>query len=297
MINSDVPQESGGFTLHLSSSNRTGFIHVYAKEHAANSSLPYTVEDDDGYQLGRCASAVEAAEIYARWKAGAGDLRICDDLQILDSNDKLGIDLRYLVERSAGSHSAPMWVTVRNLPERLVEDWEAAQRERRNRKVEPALGGGSGAGASGGAASSGSSGSLAESGVETCCVAPEDADECARFLHASWTDGSVVLPNRKRVLGYASYGKTLAAHDGEQQRTHTLLFTHAQLPLCRAHIPGFAAMEQSLARWLHERYGTVVDLYFAHGLRQGPETLASTGFDVHQVSARRLLASSSRIAH
>ena len=33
---------------------------------------------------------------------------------------------------------------------------------------------------------------------------------------------------------------------------------------------------------LHQRFGTVVELYFAHGLRQSPETLKSTGFDVHQ---------------
>ena len=34
--------------------------------------------------------------------------------------------------------------------------------------------------------------------------------------------------------------------------------------------------------WLEQTYGTVVELFFAHGLRQGPHTLSSTGFGVHQ---------------
>ena len=42
----------------------------------------------------------------------------------------------------------------------------------------------------------------------------------------------------------------------------------------------------SLTRWLHEAYGTVVELYFAHGLCQSPLTAKSTGFDVHQVRVR-----------
>ena len=57
----------------------------------------------------------------------------------------------------------------------------------------------------------------------------------------------------------------------------------ALLPFIREEVPGFAAIEQYLIGWLHEQYGTVVELYFAHGLRQSPETLKSTGFDVHQV--------------
>ena len=57
----------------------------------------------------------------------------------------------------------------------------------------------------------------------------------------------------------------------------------ALLPFIRDEVPGFAAIEEYLVRWLHEQYGTVVELYFAHGLRQSPETLKSTGFDVHQV--------------
>ena len=42
----------------------------------------------------------------------------------------------------------------------------------------------------------------------------------------------------------------------------------------------------TVTRWLHEAYGTVVELYFAHGLCQSPLTAKSTGFDVHQVRVR-----------
>ena len=53
-------------------------------------------------------------------------------------------------------------------------------------------------------------------------------------------------------------------------------------------MPGFFAIEQQLAEWLHQRFGTVVELFYAHGLRQGPDTLKSTGFDVHQDTEVRL---------
>ena len=58
--------------------------------------------------------------------------------------------------------------------------------------------------------------------------------------------------------------------------------TNTLLPLIRLELPGFRAMEEFLVRWLHETYGTVVELYFAHGLRQSSLTEKSTGFDVHQ---------------
>ena len=37
-----------------------------------------------------------------------------------------------------------------------------------------------------------------------------------------------------------------------------------------------------LISWLKETYGTDVELLFAHGLRQSPDTMPSTTFDVHQ---------------
>lgn len=78
----------------------------------------------------------------------------------------------------------------------------------------------------------------------------------------------------------------LSAHDAEQQRQTTLLFTNALLPACRKQLPGFQAMEEELTRWLHATYGIDVELFYAHGLRQGPSTLRSTGFDVHQEYTR-----------
>ena len=62
--------------------------------------------------------------------------------------------------------------------------------------------------------------------------------------------------------------------------------TNALLPLVRAEVSGFEDIEDQLTDWLHMNYGTTVELFFAHGLRQGPRTLKSTGFDVHQVSSR-----------
>ncbi|EOD39344.1 hypothetical protein EMIHUDRAFT_454425 [Emiliania huxleyi CCMP1516] len=88
-----------------------------------------------------------------------------------------------------------------------------------------------------------------------------------------------------------SYDKTLDGHDAEQQRQdtllratlhNTLLLTHALLPACRRQLPGFARMEEALAEWLQARYGTVVELFYAHGLRQSRATMQSTGFSVHQ---------------
>ena len=58
--------------------------------------------------------------------------------------------------------------------------------------------------------------------------------------------------------------------------------TSALLPACRRQLPGFAQMEEEMIEWLNRRYGTVVELFYAHGLRQSPRTLQSTGFDVHQ---------------
>ena len=71
-------------------------------------------------------------------------------------------------------------------------------------------------------------------------------------------------------------------HPSAWQRTHTLLITNTMLPLVRAEVNGFKEIEAELVEWLHSHYGTVVELFYAHGLRQGSETLQSTGFDVHQ---------------
>ena len=54
------------------------------------------------------------------------------------------------------------------------------------------------------------------------------------------------------------------------------------MPLARDELPGFGEIEEFLIAWLHDTHGIVVECYFAHGLRQSPLTLKSTGFDVHQ---------------
>ena len=41
-------------------------------------------------------------------------------------------------------------------------------------------------------------------------------------------------------------------------------------------------MEHALTEWLQAETCQAVELFYAHGLRQGPHTLKSTGFDVHQ---------------
>lgn len=143
------------------------------------------------------------------------------------------------------------------------------------------------------------------SGVLRVSVDAEAASACGSFLLENWADGKLLLPschdNRaldpstadhdakadhealpRVISGWTTYGKTLSAHDANQQRCTTLLFTNALLPACRRHLPGFASMEDSLVGWLHATFGIVVELFYAHGLRQGPQTLRSTGFDVHQ---------------
>jgi len=119
-------------------------------------------------------------------------------------------------------------------------------------------------------------------GVETTGVDAEDASSCARYLHENWKGGVLRLTDRDKCRGYATYSKTLQSHSSKEQAMHTLLITNALLPLVDIHLPGFKQMTDALASWLHRKYDTVVELFFAHGLRQGPHTLQSTGFDVHQ---------------
>ena len=117
----------------------------------------------------------------------------------------------------------------------------------------------------------------------------ELAEACASYLRANWLADGTCAIGKQQLLGYSTYGKVLGVHDAEQQRTHTLLITPATLSMARAHLAGFARMEEQLSSWLHMRFGTVVELVFAHGLRQSPATRPSTGFDVHQVSASECL--------
>ena len=127
--------------------------------------------------------------------------------------------------------------------------------------------------------------SLAEGasrGVEALRVSAESAASCAAYLETHWHNSALHLPDGRRCYGYAQYGKTLEAHSADEQKETTLLITNAWLPGFRSLVPGFAEMEETLLRWLVDKYGVDVELYFAHALRQGQHTLRSTGFDVHQ---------------
>jgi len=121
-------------------------------------------------------------------------------------------------------------------------------------------------------------------GVERTSVSAQAAHACAQFLATHWRDGALHLTEHAKAQGYATYEKTLGEHSPDEQALHTLLITNALIPHANHVLPGFAQMGEELASWVQRKYDTVVELYFAHGLRQGPHTLKSTGFDVHQDS-------------
>ena len=116
-------------------------------------------------------------------------------------------------------------------------------------------------------------------------VDEEAAKACASYLRVNWRDDGTCAIGTQQLHGYNTYNKVLGMHDAEQQRTHTLLIKQAELAMARKHLAGFAVMEEQLSSWLHQRFGTPVELVFAHGLRQSRATLSSTSFKVHQVSA------------
>ena len=113
----------------------------------------------------------------------------------------------------------------------------------------------------------------------------ELAEACASYLRTNWNTTGTCALGTQVLQGYTTYTKVLGEHDAEQQRTHTLLIKQAQLAMAREHLAGFAGMEAQLSNWLRVRFGTPVELVFAHGLRQSRATLSSTSFKVHQVSA------------
>ena len=124
------------------------------------------------------------------------------------------------------------------------------------------------------------------SGVIALTVSESDAQNCAAALTSDWLDGCLNLRdsmgNLYSIKGFNTYPKTLTTHDMEEQRLHTLLVTTKLLPPVRLLLPGFHAMELQLATWLERHFQTEVELFEAHALRQGPSTLRSTGFGVHQ---------------
>lgn len=120
------------------------------------------------------------------------------------------------------------------------------------------------------------------SGVMPTSVPEDMADACAAFLRENWTSDKLMLGDHDACLGYHNYFKTLRPHDPGQQALSTLLFPNQLLEATRNHLPGFAAMEGVLAQWLRSRFGRRYELYYAHAIKQGPATLRSTGFGVHQ---------------
>ena len=96
-----------------------------------------------------------------------------------------------------------------------------------------------------------------DSGVVATSVNPRDAAACAAYLQAHWKDGQLKL-DRSKAQGYRTYAKTLEDHNGEEQSQTTLLITKPLLQLCRTHVEGFKEMEEELANWLHDKFGTGV---------------------------------------
>ena len=159
------------------------------------------------------------------------------------------------------------WESDRMLPTVMLLEYEAALKVTFNKKLWPSL------------SEEGST------GVVACRVDCAHARMCAEYLQEFWRDGALPLGNgsgKTSCTGFTTYGKTLDSHDGKQQSLDTLLITNSLLPTAFKHLPGFEMMAKSLGEWLHERFGTVVELFFAHGLRQAPHTLKTTGFDIHQ---------------
>ena len=196
---------------------------------------------------------------------------------ILESNGEPGHLERFLVRWAKMPRSAASWVAAHKLPRDLLVRFVDESRAAFNRKLEPLLTNeaaetGSGGGGGGG-----------RSGVVGLRVPEEEAARCYAHLQQHWRDGKLPLRGgATAAYGYATYGKTLSEHDASQQAKHTLLLTNPLLPLVREEVPGFHSIELFLIQWLHSTFGIVVELYFAHGLRQSPLTLKSTGFDVHQ---------------
>ena len=100
-------------------------------------------------------------------------------------------------------------------------------------------------------------------------------------METNWGPKALMVNGRK-CEGYSTYPKTILEYNSAEQQKHTLLVNQSWLPDFRRHVAGFKEIEDELIRIISEKFGVVVELFYAHGLRQSPETLRSTGFDVHQ---------------
>jgi len=190
---------------------------------------------------------------------------------LLKHNGELGRQRRWLT-RWQGERR-PSWEAAGKLPDAMLLAFEEGEQIRLNVAAYAAL-----------EPQAPLLGADGTTGVSVCDAADAaDATDCALYLQQHWTaKGGLQLPSGTRCLGYASYPKTLERHDAAVQSSKTLLITNALLPITRKYVKGFEAMETAFAGWLHERFGHVVTLHYAHALRQSPATLSATGFDVHQ---------------
>eukprot|EP00322_Chrysochromulina_rotalis_P000723 CAMPEP_0115850390 /NCGR_PEP_ID=MMETSP0287-20121206/11940_1 /TAXON_ID=412157 /ORGANISM="Chrysochromulina rotalis, Strain UIO044" /LENGTH=906 /DNA_ID=CAMNT_0003304387 /DNA_START=42 /DNA_END=2763 /DNA_ORIENTATION=- len=217
------------------------------------------------------ASAQVAAERHSlgdREVGRAGESSADSIVKIVDWNGKDGARARYQVLREESTSAT--WESAVNVPDEVLADYTSTWQAKFNRDLLQGT----------------ADGVVLEgeecTGVAKLCVSAEAAAACAAHLQARWRDGQLPLKGKRVCTGYSVYSKTLDDHDSEQQSLNTLLVTHALLPYVREEVPGFRAIETQLVEWLMNTYGTVVDLFYAHGLRQGPQTLRSTGFGVHQ---------------
>jgi hypothetical protein len=128
------------------------------------------------------------------------------------------------------------------------------------------------------------------SGVRPVQVSENCAQECAEYLAKHWGRSELgglklyddELQASYVLNGFNEYYKTLGEFSSKQQRKHTLRVTKELLPMVRARLPGFHAIELELVDWLRQHFGTRVELLEAHGLRQGPKTRGSTIFSNHK---------------
>jgi hypothetical protein len=258
-----VVAESEGERLYLNDQMETGYRGVW-KSKCGRFYEARVTHDNKVTVIGTFPTATKAAVAYAKhyqaWVSSRREARLAGQGAASSSSGN-GVN-----GKSEGNVEAKQWGRARQAIG-FGDGIEQLKRQAAfNKGMEPLL----------------SPGSSDPSGVVAINVNPADAELCAQYLERHWTDGRLILPDGQRCFGYGTYTKTLNQHDSEQQRLHTLLLTSALLPAVRAHVPGFSAMEESLLALLQQRCGSVFELFYAHGLRQGPDTLRSTGFSVHQ---------------
>ena len=131
-----------------------------------------------------------------------------------------------------------------------------------------------------------------ESGVTPGHVSESHAKKCAAYLSENWRRsglGGLMLRAKSAksgksflLEGFNAYNKTLGDFDANKQRLHTLIVKNHKLGVVRKRLPGFHDIEVELIEWLNKLFHRRVELWEAHGLRQGPETQDQASFSIHQ---------------